>query len=58
MRAGLKKCPEIASVNVGMMSCRYLCPTSADSCNAAAGKERFDAVTRCFEVIGFKPQVT
>jgi len=36
---------------------RYLCPASVDSCDAATGKERFDAVIRCFEVIGFTPQV-
>jgi len=36
---------------------RYLCPTSADSGGTSVGKERFEAVIRCFQVIGFKSQV-
>ena len=50
--------PESASENICLVRYRYLYPTSADGCDVSAGKERFDAVIRCFEVIGFKPQVT
>jgi len=49
------------SVQVGLINnavCfRYLSPISIDSCDLAVGKERFYAVIRCFEVIGFKQQV-
>ena len=36
---------------------RYLAPASVDSCDAASAKQHFDAVIRCFEIIGFKSQV-